>query len=150
MSGSIPDYPRRAKPLPYNRNEDGMTKTKVKECFIAFVITMSIVFSLFAIGKMATAKADYNMGCERIGWGFLMSGYRTICDGPKRPDGSWDRTRREWTPAGWVSGWCSRYSCTAGYYRQESTQRLETYPVNDGNVLPNEPGWLPPGTVLIH
>jgi hypothetical protein len=26
---------------------------------------------------------------------------------------------------------------------------FETYPVNDGNVLPDEPGWLPPGTVVI-
>ena len=43
------------------------------------------------------------------------------------------------------------YSCSSsgGYYREESTQRLETYIVFDYNVLPNEPGWLPPGTVRI-
>ncbi|QNJ59269.1 membrane protein [Mycobacterium phage MrMiyagi] len=151
-SGSIPDYPRRAKTLPYNRNEDGMMRTRIKEILIAFVITMSIVFSLFAISQMARASADYNMGCERVRWGFLWSGYRTICDGPKRPDGSWDRTRREWTPAGYVPVSCYGYSfisCSGGYYRQESTQRLETYPVTDATVLPNEPAWLPPGTARI-
>lgn len=101
------------------------------------------------IGWAGQAQADYNAGRERVDWGFLASGYRTICDGPRRPDGSWERTRRLWTPAHWVSGYCSRYSCSAGYPAAESTQRLETYIVFDSNVLPNEPGWLPAGTVVI-
>ncbi|AHG24462.1 hypothetical protein PBI_OAKER_71 [Mycobacterium phage Oaker] len=99
-----------------------------------------------------TASADYVMGCERVRWGFLFSGYRTICDGPKRPDGSWDRTRREWTPDHWAGGYCSGYyyiSCTPRYFVPESTQRLETYPVTDATVLPGEPAWIPPGTVRI-
>lgn len=111
------------------------------------------------IGYAAHAQADsYVPGCERVDWGFLASGYRTICDGPKRPDGSWDRTRREWTPAHWAGGYCNfgRYysSCTPRYFVEESTQRLETYPVSDApgaenQPLPNEPGWLSSGTVAI-
>ena len=100
--------------------------------------------------QAAPAQADYNFGCERVDWGFLFSGYRTICDGPRREDGSWERYRREWTPGGYVPfrTYCSTYSCSSsgGYYRNESTQREETYVVFDSNVLPGEPGWLPPGT----
>jgi hypothetical protein len=104
------------------------------------------------LAPVAPANAAYDYGCERVDWGFLFSGYRTICDGPMRPDGSWERTRREWTPAGYMPVSCyGRYyiSCSGGYYYDESTQRLDTYIVFDHNVLPNEPGWLPPGTVRI-
>ncbi|ACI12491.1 gp75 [Mycobacterium phage Konstantine] len=106
-----------------------------------------------------TASADYVMGCERIRWGFLGSGYRTICDGPRQPDGSWERTRREWTPDHWAGGYCSGsayyVSCTPRYFVPESTQRLETYIVTDATIpqggigLAPEPGWIPPGTVRI-
>lgn len=102
----------------------------------------------------AVATADPIGGCERVAWGFLgLTQKRTICDGPRRPDGSWERHRRIWTPAGYVSGssYCGYYSCSfsQGYYRDESTQELLTYIVFDDNVPPGEPGWLPPGTANI-
>ena len=99
------------------------------------------------------AEAAPSVGCESIRWGFLGSQVRTICDGPKRADGSWDREHRIWTPAGYVprSTYCGTYSCSSsgGYYRQESTQGYERYVVFDHNVLPDEPGWLPTGSVVI-
>ncbi|QBI97122.1 hypothetical protein SEA_CHILL_58 [Mycobacterium phage Chill] len=119
----------------------------IKKAAIAGVVMTQVGLGILSA---APANADYVMGCERVRWGFLFSGYRTICDGPRRPDGSWDRTRREWTPAHMAGGYCSgsRYfvSCTPSYWVNESTQRLETYPVTDATVLPGEPGWLPPGT----
>jgi hypothetical protein len=107
-----------------------------------------------SIGLSARAHAEgYNYGCETIRWGFLGSQWRTICDGPKRSDGSWERGRRVWYPAGYVRGssYCGTYSCSysEGYYREEGTVALETYVVFDSNVLPDEPGWLPAGTVVI-
>lgn len=123
--------------------------------FLASVAAGAVLMGT-GIGYAAHANADYTPGCERIGWGFFMSGYRTICDGPKRPDGSWDRTRREWTPAHYYTPYCSRYAwvCPSPYFVGESTQRLETYPVSDAPgaenaPLPNEPGWLPTGSVVI-
>lgn len=119
------------------------------------IITTALAAAALALVVPApAAHADeYVPGCERVDWGFLASGYRTICDGPRRPDGSWDRWRREWTPGGYVPfrTYCGSYSCSSsgGYYRSESTQREETYPVNDATVLPGEPGWIPPGTVRI-
>lgn len=132
--------------------------TKVREIVLAFVITMAIVFGLYAISQMASARADYNMGCERVTWGTFGSGWRDICDGPKRPDGSWDRTRREWTPAHWYTPYCSSYAwvCPAPRWVGESTQSLRTYPVTDDTVpqgdwlTRGEPGWLPPGTFSVN
>lgn len=123
-------------------------------------VVVSLLGVVAAVGAMLLAsppaQADYDMGCERVGWGFFMSGYRDICDGPKRPDGSWDRTRREWTPAHWYTPYCNYRSwyCNPAYYVEESTQRLETYPVSDApgainQPLPNEPGWLPPGSLVV-
>lgn len=122
----------------------------VKQCLAAFLIAFLSVIILGLIGEMASARADSDdMGCERIRWGFLASGYRTICDGPKMADGSWTRVRREWTPAHWVPVSCSRYSCFGGYPVDESTQRFDTYTVFDHNIVPGEPGHLPSGAVFI-
>lgn len=97
------------------------------------------------IGHIAHANAD-PVGCESIRWGFLGSQYRTICDSPRRADGSWERERRIWTPAGYVprSTYCGTYPCSSsgGYYRQESTQGYERYVVFDHNVVQGEPGHL--------
>ena len=72
---------------------------------------------------------------------------------PRRPDGSWERTRAIWTPAGYVprSTYCGSYSCSSsgGYYRDESVQGYERYIVLDDNVVPGEPGWLPTGSVVL-
>jgi hypothetical protein len=103
-----------------------------------------------ALYGASTANADaYDPGCETVRWGFLGSQWRTICDGPKRADGSWERHRRIWYPAGWVSGYCGYYSCSAGHYREEGTTGYEEYVVFDSNVLPDEPGWLPTGSLVI-
>lgn len=106
-----------------------------------------------AIGLAAQADATPGIGCETIRWGFLGSQRRTVCDGPVQPDGSWVRAREVWTPGGYVplSTYCSRYSCTSsgGYYREQSTQAFETYVVTPGTVLPDEPGHLPAGSVVI-
>lgn len=130
-------------------------KKTLKEVLLAMLITTSIVFSLFAIhaffhGAQARADSSYDPGCERIRWGFLGSQYRTICDGPIRPDGSWERAREIWTPAGYVprNTYCSRYggcSSYGGYHRAQSTQAFEKYIVFPHNVLHDEPGHLPQG-----
>lgn len=100
-----------------------------------------------------TAQADPGIGCETIRWGFLGSQLRTICDGPRNPDGGWMRLRIVWTPAHYVPFRCtsSAYSasCGGGYHVDDTLQAKETYLVFDHNVLRDEPGWLPPGTDII-
>lgn len=112
-----------------------------------------LVLAGTGIGWAGHANAAPGVGCESIRWGFLGSQWRTICDTPRQADGSWMRERRIWTPAGYVarSTYCGTWSCSSsgGYYREESTTGYEVYPVNDGNVLPDEPGWLPTGSVVI-
>lgn len=104
------------------------------------------------------AKADPGIGCERINWGLhiLTPQKRTICDGPRRADGSWERFRQLWTPAHYVPRrWiCSGYgyvSCTeyGGYHVADQIWEETTYVVFDHNVLDGEPGWLPPGTAVL-
>lgn len=101
----------------------------------------------------APAKADPGLGCETIRWGLFGAQRRTVCDTPRRPDGSWTRAREVWVPAGVVQGYCSfgRYysSCSPSYYRERGTVAYEEYPVTDDTVLPDEPGWLPTGSVVI-
>lgn len=105
------------------------------------------------IAYAADATAAPGIGCETIRWGFLGAQRRTVCDGPRRPDGSWTRAREVWVPAGWVPGstYCGTWSCSSsgGYYRERGTVAYEQYPVTDSTVLPDEPGWLPQGTVTI-
>ena len=111
------------------------------------------VLSGTAIGYAGHSHADPGIGCETIHWGFLGTQRRTVCDTPKHADGSWIRAREIWVPAGYVPGstFCGTWSCssTAGYYRNRGTVAYEEYPVTDGTVLPDEPGWLPAGSVVI-
>lgn len=119
-------------------------------------IAIAAVGAALATGLLTApaANADYVRGCERIDWGFANSGYRTICDGPKAPDGSWERERREWTPAHWYTPYCSYRAlwCSGPIYVEESTQSWTTYRVTDdtvpqgGFLLAPEPAWMPPGT----
>jgi hypothetical protein len=95
------------------------------------------------------AKASPGIGCETLHWGFLGSQFRTICDGPRQADGSWMRARRVWVDERWIPGYCGTYYCSAGYWRSEGTVAFETYPVTDATVLPDEPGWLPTGSVVL-
>ncbi|QGJ90094.1 membrane protein [Mycobacterium phage Indlulamithi] len=125
----------------------------VRDCAITFVVVSAIIASFFAVYMLFApkAKADgYDFGCETIHWGFLGSQRRIICDGPKRPDGSWERGRVILTPAHYVPRSCyfGTYSssCSGGYQVDTTVQARESYIVFDSNVLPDEPGWLPPGT----
>jgi hypothetical protein len=119
----------------------------------AYIVFMTCAVLMAAIICSGRATAEPGIGCESIRWGFLGLQWRTICDGPRQADGSWLRARRVWTPAGYVPyrSYCGTWSCTSsgGYYREESTTAYEEYTVFDSNVLPDEPGWLPAGTVVV-
>lgn len=118
---------------------------------IVVVVAFCILVGLF-VTSLAPAKADvpgFGQGCETVHWGFLGSQRRTVCDGEKRPDGSWLREREVWTPPGVVPGYCGYGSCYGSYYRARSTVAYEQYPVTDATVLADEPGWLAPGTAII-
>lgn len=135
------------------------TKDKVCQCIWAFIIVSLIMFGLWAVHAVATpvAKAEPEAGCETVGWGINLFGNwtqrRTICDGPRRPDGTWERARAIWTPAGYVprSTYCGTWSCSSsgGYWRDETIQAYEKYITSDTTLPPNEPGWLPSGTVIL-
>ncbi|WP_232005976.1 hypothetical protein [Mycobacterium sp. 852013-50091_SCH5140682] len=114
---------------------------------IVYGAILAAVGTLWATG----AKASPNVGCETIAApGLLAWGQkRTICDGPRRADGSWWRTRQYWTPAHYVPVSCYRWSCSGGYSVGDSVARYEEYAVTDATVLPDEPGWLPTGSVAI-
>ncbi|MCV7174784.1 hypothetical protein H7H98_03245 [Mycolicibacterium sphagni] len=102
------------------------------------------------VGVGLAQASPPGMGCETMRWGFLGSQDRTICDGPRYADGHWDRTRLIYVPAHYVPYSCyfGTYtsSCGGGYDVDLQIVGREKYPVNDGDVLPDEPGWLPPGT----
>ena len=117
--------------------------------------------AMIALGAAPASHAatDPGMGCETIHWGFLGSDRRQICDGPKQSDGSWQRTRTIFTPAYIKPFKCSHdsfldntvfannnFSCSGGYQVPQTTETQESYVVTPGTVLPDEPGWLPPGT----
>lgn len=121
----------------------------MKKLIIGGVAALAI-----ALGIAPTAQASPSgMGCETIHWGFLGSQLRTICDGPRQGDGSWMRYRVVWRPAHYVaaSSYCGTYSCSysGGYYVDDTVFAKENYVVFDSNVLPDEPGWLPPGTDVL-
>ena len=125
---------------------------KLAVALVAPVIAISGV-----VGNVATARADYDPGCETVGWGINLFGNwnqrRTICDGPRNADGTWLRARGIWTPAYYrpSRSYCGSYSCTytEGGYVPETMQAKETYITSDSTLPPNEPGWLPPGTEII-
>lgn len=138
-------------PSPNTTHEDGARRVLFRRIVVGMLA--GAVLAMTALGYAQHANAEPSAGCETKSWGLFGSQLRTICDGPKRPDGSWIRERRIWTPAGWVRGstYCGYYSCTRseGFYRQESTQGYEKYLVFDDNVLADEPGWMPAGTVVV-
>lgn len=119
--------------------------------------------ALIALGVPTVGHADPGpgpgMGCETIHWGFLGAQRRKICDGPKQPDGTWQRTRTIISPALTTSSPCLRgaypdgddavegstIDCNPHYY-PENIVAQETYVVAPNTVLPDEPGWLPPYT----
>ena len=107
-------------------------------------LTTLVASSLTAGALLLAPTASADPGCQTVPWGFLGSQKRTICDGPMRADGSWDRTRTIWWPSYWVNGYCYGYrfiSCTPGYWTAPGGNQ-ETYPVTADTVLPDEPGHL--------
>lgn len=114
--------------------------------------------ALVGLGVAAPAAASPDgMGCDTVGHASLLNWIqkRTVCDGPRYADGHWDRTRVIWTPAHTTSAssYCGTYSCsyTPAASYDLSIQERTTYPVSDApgaedQPLPDEPGWLPPGT----
>ncbi|TRW77547.1 hypothetical protein FK535_26865 [Mycolicibacterium sp. 018/SC-01/001] len=114
-----------------------------------------------AVGH-ADATAGTAMGCETVHWGLFGSDRRQICDGPKQPDGTWQRTRTVYTPASFLPLRCTSHylsssygsdpgdatsvTCTGGYPVPQTTRAQESYVVAPTTVLPDEPGWLAPGT----
>ncbi len=110
------------------------------------------LLALAAVGGAAAlavsapeARADTGVGCKNDLWGFLASQRRTICDGPMRADGSWERVRVFWTPAHQVPTTCSGYyvfTCTGGYFVSERVNSTERYSVTAATVLPDEPAHL--------
>ena len=96
-------------------------------------------------------------GCEDVAHPQLLNWIqrRAICDGPRYADGHWDRVRVIYTPAHTTSGssYCGSYSCSFSLPQSydETVQERRAYPVSDAPgaenaPLPDEPGWLPPGT----
>ena len=93
----------------------------------------------------AIAKADPEPGCVQQYWlygGLFGRGTtRTICDGPIQADGSWRRGRNFYDGERYVPSYCSRYSCTGGYWLNEF-DKTDFYTVTPETVLPDEPGHI--------
>lgn len=113
---------------------------------------MRALLALAAVGgagamalSTPAARADTGIGCKTDLWGFLASQRRTVCDGPVRADGSWERVRVFWTPAHQVPLTCyGTYfiTCNGGYFVSERVNSTERYPVTPATVLPDEPAHL--------
>lgn len=105
-----------------------------------------------AAAPEAAAAPDYSLGpnCDTVLWGFLGGQRRTLCDGPLRGDGTWERKRSIWVPAHTTP---IRTSCSGGRYSSYCTTYggdfvpftivdQQTYVVTPDTVLPDEPGHL--------
>lgn len=115
-------------------------------CYDKITVALAAIATLAAMLLASpNSYADPSQRCDTVLWGFLGSQRRTVCDTPKRANGEWTRERIVWTPAHYVPVTCSgRYyiTCYGGYAVGQSVQSQEAYSVNDGNVLPDEPGHL--------
>jgi len=124
----------------------------LKRLIIAF---LTASFWLVAPVALPTAQADTVSGCQDDLWITFGSTRRVICDGARRPDGSWLRARELYTPAHnvplttYCSGGLYYSSCntSGGYWQPRTTKGIETYIVFDTNVLPDEPPHLVNGLV---
>jgi hypothetical protein len=133
---------------------------------IAAGAALTAAAALVAMAGPAVSHADTvvapAMGCETVHWGLFGGDRRQICDGPQQADGTWQRTRTVYTPASFKPLQCtSQYlsgsygsdpgdaqsvTCTGGYPVPQTTLAQESYVVAPTTVLPDEPGWLAPGT----
>ncbi|AYB70594.1 hypothetical protein SEA_SERENDIPITOUS_53 [Mycobacterium phage Serendipitous] len=104
---------------------------------------------------IAPASAQPGACVENRGIWLFKGTVRTICDTPRRADGSWTRYREFWTPAHTVSARSSCYggryssSCTytPSYWVPRQSNGIENYPVSDApgavnQPLADEPGWI--------
>lgn len=119
---------------------------KFTKVIVAAAVGVGIAFT-----PTPTASAEPAVACVTDSGFWIFKGTkRTICDGAKRPDGSWLRNREFWTPSYWKPFSCSTYggssysttTCDGGYRVPQRTNGVEDYIVFDYNVLPDEPGWL--------
>lgn len=89
---------------------------------IAAVVSITAALMLGA----ATAHADEPVppGCQADRVGVFGTQFRTICDAPKAPDGSWQRTTKIFSPG------------------QRAFAITNIYTVTDDTIPPGEPGHL--------
>ena len=118
------------------------------------VLILSIAFGAFigaGLMSIAIARGDTLPGnCVQQPWlyGGLFGRWttRTICDGPIRPDGSWERAREFYSPEHYVPMSCSwgtySGSCSGGYWLNEY-DNIDRYQVTADSVLPDEPAHIP-------
>jgi hypothetical protein len=129
---------------------DKQMSITTKLAVLAAPLVAALGLTGVAVMAAPSAHAYPSIGCETVHWGFLGSQLRTICDGPRQPDGSWERARIVWVPAHYVPFSCSSStyssSCSGGYNVGDTYTAKESYVVTPDTVLPDEPGWLPPGT----
>ena len=83
---------------------------------IVAVLLAALVALFVFVARPARADVPgFGEGCETVHWHPLGLNRRTICDGEKRPDGSWLREREVWTPPGVVPGYCGYGACYSSY-----------------------------------
>lgn len=113
-------------------------------------VIVGLILLLIPAGLWLAPLVHADPGCEQIPWGLFGSQQRLICDGPIRPDGSWQRYRTIGVPAHYRNATSSCYggsyssSCTfypAGWVEQVTIEDTN-YVVFPDNVLANEPGHL--------
>ena len=111
-----------------------------------FAAAAAGVLLVCGVGWASDADASpAGASCQTVPWGFLASQRRTLCDGPVRADGSWERLRVVWSPARQIPLTCAGVyvvSCSGGYFVGESVVSREVYPVTPGTVLADEPQHL--------
>lgn len=113
---------------------------------IARVVAAVCVGGILATGT--TSEAHARPGCVSQYWLYEGRGTtRTLCDGPRLPDGSWNRSREFYSPATALPTICTWTpyggGCSGGYTLPE-VSILTIYPVTDATVLPDEPEWIAP------
>lgn len=123
----------------------------VRRATATLAATAALLTAGAGYAAIPSAHADPLSGCETIRGLWLGKGTaRDICDGVRRPDGSWLRAREFYTPAYYRD---ARSSCYGGAYYSSCdftlggvvprrSSGVETYVVFDSNVLPDEPGHL--------
>lgn len=123
-----------------------MRPRKIKRIAAAICIT-SALFSGSVILASESKAGPVGEGCVEDFWMYgLRASTRLICDSDRFADGSWERRRGFFSPRRYVPISCTygRYtgSCYGGYWLDE-LKIIDTYPVTDATVLPDEPGWIP-------